>query len=366
MPKKNTIYELLLLSAEHILNLKKKTDSFPAGHNGPYKDTETPVRNTSHWLFLLAALYLKTGDNKWKIESNKVIEYLGSSQARPYHKTFHCREKKGKDRCNGLIGQAWAIEALVHAAKAFDRHDCYNLAEKVFLIHPWDLTSGIWQRVEVEGTVLTYDGTFNHQLWFAAAASQLTKTPMAQKRARIFLDKITERVQLYPNGIIFHSSSISLLANYLKCGFKVFLRELRNRLKNQTMRNRLYLKSVGYHGFNLYAFAMLKKKYPEARIWKTDNFKMLLNAHRNDMFIRDLKNSEFGFRYNLSGIEIAYGVETFFQDKKEATLWLNRQFKETFLDEYRPLSRDVPDPNTAMARIYEAARLSEEYEVTVG
>lgn len=338
----------------------------PCGHNGPYNDPETPVRNTAHWLFLFASLYIKTDDSKWKAAGEKAVEYLLSDRAIPFCKSFHCRDKLGKDRCNGLIGQAWVIEALVQAAEAFDRQDCYKLAQEVFLLHPWDKNIGIWKRLEVDGSVLPYDRTFNHQLWFAAAAGLLTKTPGAQNRAKVFLEKVAARVQLYGNGVVFHSSKMGLFIDYLKSGLKPFIWEMVLHLRKKSKLDVLYPKSAGYHAFNLYAFAMLKKAFPDSPIWQSKTFKALITAHRNDRFINDVKASEFGYRYNLSGIEIAYAVETFFKDKQEAGTWLNRQFQETYLDDSRPLSRSVSDPNTANARIYQAARLSKEYDITIG
>ena len=46
------ITELFTNSAKRGLAIQKKDGSIPAGFNGPYHDTETPVRNTSHYLML--------------------------------------------------------------------------------------------------------------------------------------------------------------------------------------------------------------------------------------------------------------------------------------------------------------------------
>jgi len=356
---------ILHSSAEYALSVQARDGSFPNGHNGPYHDPETPVRNSAHWLFLMASLYEKTGEEKWRDGGEKAIGYLMSFNARPYGKTFHCRDKQGKDSCNGLVGQAWVIEALVKASEAFDRQDCYDLAEEIFLLHPWDKNIGIWHRVEVDGTILSHDNTFNHQLWFAATGGLLKKSPKARKRARNFLEKVATRLQCYPNGIIFHDTAMGTMVGYLKTGYKPFLRELKARLLQPFLKRRLYSKSVGYHAFNLYAFALFKKAFPDAHIWRSAAFHKIINAHRGKNFFQDLQESEFGFYYNVAGIEIAYAVETFLPDNREVVLWLNRQFKITFVNEKKPLSRGASDANTAMARIYQAARFSIAYEVTV-
>ena len=53
------------------------------------------------------------------------------------------------------------------------------------------------------------------------------------------------------------------------------------------------------------------------------------------------------------------------KNEQEVTIWLNRQLKETYLDNLYPLSRDAVDLNTSVVRIYEALRLINDYEVTI-
>ncbi len=359
---------LVLKAGELGLTLQNSDGSMPAGHNGPYEDPETPVRNTAHWLFLFATLYEKTNNPHWKEAGDKAIDYLMSPEARHFGKTFYCRDKTGKDSCNGLVGQAWVIEALVKASEVFNREDSYQLAEDVFLLHPWDKHTGLWQRVEIDGKILSFDGTFNHQLWFAAAGALLHKNDEIQNQVKAFIRKVASRVQLYPNGVIFHNSPMGSSFNYAFRGPSSFFNEVCSRLTKKKRWDKLYSKSVGYHAFNLYAFAILKQAFPNETIWHTMGFKHLITAHRSDQFKKDLENSEFGFgyHYNVSGIETAYAVETFFKDKAEAKLWLERQFKMTYIDPSRSLARGVVDVNTALVRIYEAARFAEDYDVQIG
>ena len=78
------------------IETQKMNGSFPAGHNGPYFDPETPVRNTAHFLFLLSKEYQKTKDISLKTAAYNAIDYLLSNSARPYNFTFHCRLKTKK------------------------------------------------------------------------------------------------------------------------------------------------------------------------------------------------------------------------------------------------------------------------------
>ena len=359
------INDILIESGKFGLNLQRSDGSMPPGHNGPYNDPETPVRNTAHWLFLFSTLFERTNESCWKKAGEKSIDYLMSDEARPYGKTFFCRNKPGKDSCNGLVGQAWVIEALLKADEVFDRKDCYNLAEKIFLMHPWDENVGLWHRVEIDGKKMPFDGTFNHQLWFAAAGSLFKKNDNITYQARLFLENIGSNVQLYPNGVIFHSSCMGKLNSYAKCGFKPFSEEFIARLNKKKKWNELYSKSVGYHAFNLYAFAILNQSLPNETIWKSKVFEEVITAHRDINFQKDLKKSKFGYYYNVSGFEISYAIETFFHDKIEAKLWLNNQLEKTYVDQNNVLTRNTDDLNTSYARVYELCRFVENYELQI-
>jgi len=132
------LLEILIQETENSLKLQHSNGAFEPGHNGPYFDCETPVRNTSHWLFTLCSLYERTGKTKYLESSTRAAEYLASRYARPMKASFWIRKNPQKDFCNGLIGQAWAIEALVLASKVLEEPRYYKIAEEVFLLHPWD------------------------------------------------------------------------------------------------------------------------------------------------------------------------------------------------------------------------------------
>jgi hypothetical protein len=286
-----------------------------------------------------------------------------SRELRPGNATFHCRDKEGKDHCNGLVGQAWVMEALIKASIVFDRLDCYQLAERVFLLHRFNYKIGIWHRVEIDGTELSFDSTFNHQLWFAAVASQLYKTPVAQEQALLFLRKVARNVSVYPNGVIFHGSPMGSIIDYMSLGIPIFAKEVKFRLLLKRYLKALYSKSIGYHGFNLYAFAMLKENFPSEEIWNSLLIKKILAIVESPNFQKELASSEFGYFYNVSGLEIAYALEILVNNQELSESWLNRQFEYTFLSHDFPLGRDVVDINTSIARLYQATRLKSDYKI---
>lgn len=362
--KQMLLSDVLQASGERMLTRQAADGSVPGGCNGPYRDEETPVRNTAHTLILWADLYRRTGDPAFKAASGRAVEFLAGSKARPGGFTFHCRNTK--DRCNGLVGQAWAMEALLFAHEVFEWRECYRLAESVYLLHPFDPSVRLWHRVETDGADLSYDNTFNHQLWFAAAASLLAETPRALEEARGFLDHVAAKVSCYETGVIFHSSPMGGLAGHAGNGAGALLQQCRQLWKSRRKKSGLYGKSVGYHAFNLYAYALLRQTIPEAACWRRDVTKRMLRATEDEAFLNELDQSPFGFLYNVSGIEIAFALEVFGGDARNAESWLNRQWERTFLSPERPLARGAVDENTADARIYEAVRLKKDYEVTHG
>ncbi len=348
--------------------LKQAEDgSFAGGHDGPYRKKDSPVRNTAHWLFTLCSLYEQTQNQKYHTAANKAADYLLSDKARPINASFWLGIP-GNNRHvgNGVIGQAWAIESLVKASRVLGRPDCYKLAEQVFLLHRFNEKTGIWNRVEQNGTSLEIDRTFNHQLWFAAAAATLYKTEAAREQALIFLEKKGQHVVLYPNGIVNHRSlmwQLPLLADYPKMP-KELLRRLKALLKNKL----IYKISVGYHAFNLYAFAMLKQSFPDHTFWKSQKMDRMLKVTHTVAFQNQLVGNPYGYPYNPPGIELAFAYEVF--DAAFAAVaglkWLQRQAIETYNPETGSLlSLNSPDPLTSDARIYEALRLENDYALEI-
>ncbi len=92
------LYDVVLLSASSALSMQKGDGSMPSGWNGPYHQSETPVRNTAHWLITFLKAYEITNDAGYKEAAEKCAEYLLSDNARPLNATFWHRKiaKKGQ------------------------------------------------------------------------------------------------------------------------------------------------------------------------------------------------------------------------------------------------------------------------------
>lgn len=350
-----TLYDYIQLSVDTTLIKQHKTGYFFSGHNGPYFDQETPVRNTGHWLIAFLKVYDITKNKKYLDAAEKAIKYLLSKEARPMNAAFWHRKNPKKDFSNGLIGQAWSIEALSVAAQYFDNSEIIKTARDVFFMHPFNEKTGLWQRVGVDGSHLSIDGTFNHQLWFAASAGLLEaqcKDKEISGRIKIFMDNLDKNLALYFSGLIVHRSkprdTVGIIKNLLRC------------FKNYSFQKEK-LRSVGYHQFNLYAFALLKAYIPGHHFWKSKKFKKLWQYANTDVYKRALNNNEFGYPYNPPGFEMAYTLEVFgatIPDKKKKQKdWVLGQIKRSFDFDSGFMSKNTKDSETLSARIYEATRL---------
>lgn len=348
------LYQLILNSARAALTLQVSDGAMPSGHNGPYHDPETPVRNTSHWLIIFLKAHDISGEEQFLEAARRAISYLCSDKARPMGATFWHRKNPKKDACNGLIGQAWTIEALATAAQTLELPELLRLVEEIFLLHPFDESVGLWRRVGVDGTYSSFDMTFNHQLWFAAAGGLLAPyaTSEIDARVRRFMDQLLYHMDLYSSGLIRHPL-------VLKFSWRHQLRNLFNWVRQSSRaRAELAYKAVGYHAFNLYALALLKQQYPDHSFWRSAKFGLLWRYALSDVYKRELENNKYGYPYNPPGFEMAFALDVFaVNSRPEQERWLSEQFRRCYDFKSHMMNQGTDDPATYAARLYEATRL---------
>ena len=375
------LQELILQLAENALGRPEKY--LRPGHNGPYRDPETPVRNLGHWLITFAKCYEWTGERRFRDKVLELAEYLCSEEVRPYGYSFHHRSKPDKDRSNGLIGQAWTFEALTEASAVLRNEGYGALAEEVFFQHPFDYRLGLWRCLEIDGKVLALDATFNHQLWFAACSSLIQSKRSDEIRQMIerFFECIGKNMTVMKNGLIYHPIT-HLLESRLKrkkgdagrkqrrfrcllpfMGSEKRLEEIESHDEGKTeMQRRLVLKSIGYHCFNMYGFAILYGTFPSHSFWRSGTLISMVDYMQTDEYREGLKGNPFGYPYNPSGFEVPFSLnslKTIPQSEvlKTCSWWVNEQLKHCF-DRYdQMMSEHTEDALTLTARIYEATRL---------
>lgn len=365
-----TLYDYIVASAESATALQKSDGSFPAGVNGPHNQPETPVRVTAHWLICLLKAYEITNNKKYHGCAESALNYLLLPEHRPYQKTFVCRNLPGLDKANGLIGQAWVVEALCKAATCLDHEESANLAYELFALHPFDKKLGLWEIVDADGSRFRtrYDLVTNHQIWFAAAASDLLSLPMpenkhkrVQETVTTFLDLLHKNLKLNADSTFRHNVSARLPmlvktpTSYLKTS-KGY-----SNLKRMIKGNKRDL-AAGYHAFHTYGLAILTQKQPQHPFWSKSFLGQGLYVLSTEAFAIRVADSKYGLHYNPPGIEAAFTIEIFrdyFDQQYDQQIgrWLAWQMEKTWDSKQNIMAAVQYDPVTYASRIYEATRI---------
>jgi len=372
------VHNLIVSCATAFLDKQHDDGSFPAGHNGPYYDIELPVRNTSHILILLLKAYSLTDDHRFIKHARRAAEYIADDSRRPMGANFWSRKTPSRDFSNGLIGPAWVIEALTYASPYFEDLGLRELAETVFLLHPFHRDKGVWQCVNVDGSHAPVDNTFNHQLWFAVAGNLIEGNKEIEEQVRSFMDRLDVNLGIYRNGLIIH---------HLKSHFRSKLKASR-RLR-LTIKDNLHFyhgsahmdpvinKAIAYHAFNTHGFALLYERQKTHPFWSSTKFKRIISFIESELYSKGINQylqdkgtecitlpfSKYGYAYNPPGIEVAHTAQTFDKYFKAAAdeivpISLNNQLEKTFNWESGFMESNTDDKPTLAARIYETVYLN--------
>lgn len=366
------------IQAKNAMEEIEKKGFISGGTNGPYNDSETPIRVSSHWIFIFSWLYKTTKNDLYKDYVKKLADYVYSQKIEISENQFQfcSRNKENKDHINGTIGGAWAIEGLVEASNLLRDNKYYDLAVKVFLSHPFNKKSCCWNRIEINKKNLGYDITFNHQLWLAAAGAQIVKYKLNTE--------INDQVEAFLNGLLnknvfrIHNNGLIKHFSYIKNGSKFqAIKFFKNHiLKDYYFKHSLKYKEEGYHYFALYGFAILKDTYPSHPIFTSKKFKKALNyALKQENYLRQLNRKPeddgtglainyktnlniYCFPYNSPAFELPYIFKKLkpelYNSNFISDMWL-LQKRET-IDEKNNFNDNVYDKKTLTARIYELIR----------
>jgi len=130
----------------------------------------------------------------------------------------------------------------------------------------------------------------------------------------------------------------------------------------QKAKEKLMYKSVWYHAFNVYAFALLKQHIPDHHFWKTDRLRNITAYLKSEEYRKGIIKNRYGYPYNPPGFEIPYSLTIFGNlDRpdlvKLTQQWTNEQFRRCYNPETHQMDRNTEDPMTHTARLYEIARM---------
>ena len=374
------VSELIIGTVQSLLPTQGADGAFPAGHNGPYYDDELPLRNTAHSLMLLLKAHELSGETVYRDAALKALGYITDPERRPMSATFWIRRNPRKDFSNGLIGQAWVIEALAYAAQQLDDERLLALAEEVFLLHPFDETLGRWQVVNVDGSYDPVDMTFNHQLWFAAAGGFLRDSSEVRAQVDCFMGRLDVNLFTYENGLVMHALGGGQQHRIpLKRRLKQLVKSQLLERGRPAWQDPVINKAIGYHAFNTYAFGLLHETLGAHDFWHSETCRKMLDFPLTDLYrdgleyfapdpahsrARTLPFNRFGYPYNPPGLEMAYTAQCFrahYGDQAGHLVrdWLARQVERTFDKATGLMNRQTDDPATLSVRMYEAVRLDD-------
>jgi hypothetical protein len=360
--------DILCKSAERALALQDREGFFPKGHNGPWLDEDTPVRTTAHWAITIFKAYRITGREIFLNAAVKACDYLISKERRPYGYTFYCRTgEKDKNMCNGLVGQAWAVEPLILIGEGLNRAEYLDAARQTVLLHPYDRNRHVWNNVEIDGKILGINRTLNQQIWFAAVSLITGKILHDKKMYDTAVDFFVHlpglAVYMEDKGLIRHRFEISRgISN--RIAKKMTGEKKDNGGDNDTLKTL----SEGYLSFILYGLALAYAYSGKEAFWGDEKLKAMISgavAFMNDQFPFGC-GEKTGYRwcYNPTGIEMAYVLQVFEKylnlesAAQNISAWLGRQFGFYYDNRKNLMSRNTGDPVILSSRIYEAVRLN--------
>ena len=330
-----------------------------AGHNGPYHQKETYVRNTAHWIITFSYMYQLTKNEEYKKIVTRFTKSLVDDITFSHNGVVRCFESGECSSVNGLIGFAWVIEGLVSAYTILTDSTVLDAAERLFTSQPYNQRLHTWQIVDVEGNNLGTDIAFNHSLWFCYAGAKLyqyRKNETINQQVKDYLENIDRHLLTYRSGLISH---FDIHGDH-------WLRNMKHRMKKQICsftatgipwrKDNFVEYERAYHLFSVYAFSWLYLFYPEMDFFKSRKFKKIVSYGLEiSNFVVFPNKNIYAYGYNSPAYEFPM-VEYVFgrgQDIEEEIKSAELHLKYNVDAKTGTYNANVPDSEVLNARIYE-------------
>ncbi|MEX2030819.1 MAG: hypothetical protein WD906_07600 [Anaerolineales bacterium] len=348
-----SLYSLLERTAVAGSHQQRPDGSMPAGHNGPWRLVETPLRNTGNWLHLFLWAHELTGEATFRRAAERAAGYLLDPCHRPGQGAFLHLPGAPRLEANGLIGQAWTLGALFHAHRSLGWDTLLASARAVLLAHPFDARLDLWVNLGVDGKPQKVNLTLNQQVWFAQSALQDPdpSDTLARSIGR-FLASLPSHTRLSPYGPIEHRIHPWILAKRFPSSALAYLRA------HLTPRGVLAERSEGYLAFVLSGLGLLEVSRRGRGGPEWPLLGRAMDFTRSPQHKHALSGNRFAFGYNPTGIEMAIACTHLRPEwVPEPAEWLAEQVRRCYDFETHLMMRNSPDPNTLAGRICEAIRL---------
>jgi hypothetical protein len=327
---------ILADSARAGMKLQRSDGSFPSGHNGPWNDVETPIRTTANWANLLLYMHGQDGAGQYRSAAAQALDFILGPSCKEAGRPFRCRE--GKDPPNGLIGQAWALDALLEGSARLREKRYLRAAEDVILLHQFDEKRGLWHNAGIDGLDAGANNTLNQQVWFASVAQKAWRmggNETIRLRTESFFRRLKDHVRFDGKTIAHHINPVTEIL--------------------------MPRQSDGYLSFLLLGLANAHREDAgliEERV--LDCIPACLEHLNKSVF---QGTPDYAWSYNPTGFEVAQVIEEFgLESDISPERWAAEQIRRAYDFGSSMLTKDTGDPQTLSSRICEACGLPD-YEI---
>ncbi|MEW6169942.1 MAG: hypothetical protein AB1472_00030 [Candidatus Omnitrophota bacterium] len=366
-----SLSEVIVMAAQRQLFLQNEDGGVPPGTNGPWKDIDTPVRNTAHWALIYYKAYTISKENRFLEASLSACNYLTSNKSRPNKVSFYCLLTKNRPPENGLIGQAWAVEPLIFIGQDLKIQGYLETAREILLKHWYEPKLHLWRILHIDGKIGTVCQTFNQQLWFATMnliLGKITNDESILMHSRDFFKNLKRNIRFLKKGLIRHRIPEHLVSDVRSfTSFNIKKIFNKKNIKEKYTAEILRERSVGYLPFNLYALSLAYSNAPEEEWWGNSWYRKIIleiiQCIQSNRFIEESYKNPYAWRYNPFGFEIAYSLNAFRNflniplSFDVLSFWVSRQLEMHWDSSSGLMNKNTTDPITLSARLYEATRL---------
>lgn len=328
----------------HLIYLDRQLAFAPGGQNGPHFALETPVRNTCHWLTAFAIGYHIRPNSRYLQAATALYRWLVVDCVFKKNGYYVIRQA-GRDWCNGVIGNAWLIEALVRAASYLEIEEACQVANTLYGTNRFDHGIGAWHRYDPLNGKYSVDFTLDHQAWFASAASDLGKD-----------DEVSRFLSACQNGAFRVRSDGRIAHLYYAWNIRGLFFRLFFGYRERRIADFIAELEQGYQHYTLLPFARLYQRHASHAFFQTVQFESALR-HLGPDWLKNVEASRYGYQYNAPGFELPLIINAF--ESKVALSWtdmqnvLEKQMGLVGNQDRNRCAKNNPDPLTLSARIYE-------------
>lgn len=365
--------EVFLRSAAVIRDQCVRIDShqslFPGGRNGPYRDLESPIRNTAHALSVVSIAYALTGDKTFRRCGSSLVRFLLDSTDFVFGEEHVHRQRHPKDWTNGVIGPAWVTEGLTLAYQCLGHAEAREEARRLSRARPFSEDAALWLRRNLDGGPGTVDRTLNHQCFLAGSlyrALNVGSEDSSGDGLGVFFRYLDgNAVHVGNDGILrHHVARQDESGRGLRAQRERALRYVANSPRlmrvlrpSSSMAKHPSLRDAGYHIFSLFALARLALSVPTLGLWQTEELRRALQTAASIDWLETLDDNPFAYPYNGPGLELPLVAEAFRSIAPEldeaADFAFARQIELTYDTSFGAFTRGTDDRLTLMVRVYE-------------